>query len=228
MVVYTTVAHGAAQRLSEKWRHFICALLSSFFVHLLVVLLAWHRCRTGSAPVPNRCRTGAAPVPHRCRTGAAPVPPPFRSESARVPANSPEGDTKFGSFSSFLVFFVLLGVYLCFGGVFLPEDAAPHIFRRSARDPHCAPHLLRTCAELVPHLCRTCAALVPHLCRTCAALVPHLCRTLVPHLCRTVGGSAARRPLRRIVRSSVVRAWATCSKTCVHAGGVARGAMRYK
>ena len=31
MVGYITVAHGAAQRLSEKWRHFVCALLSSLF-----------------------------------------------------------------------------------------------------------------------------------------------------------------------------------------------------
>ena len=31
MVGYITVAHGAAQRLSEKWRHFICTLLSSLF-----------------------------------------------------------------------------------------------------------------------------------------------------------------------------------------------------
>ena len=74
--------------------------------------------------------------------------------------------------------------------------AHPPAFRtRSACDPHCAPHLLRTCSELcrtcsalVPHLFRTCAALVPHLFRTCAALVPHLCRTcaaLVPRMCRT-------------------------------------------
>ena len=31
MVGYITVAHGAAQRLSEKWRHFVCTLLSSLF-----------------------------------------------------------------------------------------------------------------------------------------------------------------------------------------------------
>ena len=31
MVEYITTAHGIAQRLSEKWRHFVCALLSSLF-----------------------------------------------------------------------------------------------------------------------------------------------------------------------------------------------------
>ena len=82
----------------------------------------------------------------------------------------------------------------------MPEDAAPHIRRRSAHNSHCAPHLLCTCSALALHLLRTCSALAPHLLRTCSALVPHLlvphllvphlclCRTcaaLVPHLCRT-------------------------------------------
>ena len=31
MVGYITIAHGAAQRLSKKWRHCACALLSSLF-----------------------------------------------------------------------------------------------------------------------------------------------------------------------------------------------------
>ena len=31
MVEYITTAHGIAQRLSEKWRHFVCTLLPSLF-----------------------------------------------------------------------------------------------------------------------------------------------------------------------------------------------------
>ena len=75
--------------------------------------------RRRSARDPHRYRTGAAPVPHRCRTGAAPVPPPFRSESARVPANSPEGENKFGCFfSSFLVFLCFWWCFCAFWGCF--------------------------------------------------------------------------------------------------------------
>ena len=79
------------------------------------------------------------------------------------------------------IFFRFFGCFCAFGGVlmfflgyFLPEDAAPHIRRRSA-----------LCSAL-------CSALAPHLCRTCAALVPHLFRT--------VGGSAARPSARGPVR----------------------------
>ena len=31
MVGYITTAHGSAQRLSEKWRHLVCTLISSLF-----------------------------------------------------------------------------------------------------------------------------------------------------------------------------------------------------
>ena len=133
-------------------------------------------------PVPHRFRTGSAPVPHRCRRRSAANPHGYLQTIRKAKKN-------WVFFPSFLVFLCFWGCFHVFGGVFFPEDAAPHIFRRSARDPHCAPHLLRTFAALAPHLCcrtccRTCAALVPHLCRTCAALVPHLfrsCAALVPH-----------------------------------------------
>ena len=132
----------------------------------------------GSAPVPHRFRTGSAAVPQRIRTGTPRKQPGRRKKTWVFPP-------------VFFGVFVLLGVFLChvFLGVFLPEDAAPHIRRRSAHDPHCAPHLLRTCSALAPHLLRTCAALVPHLCRTCAALVPHLCRT--PHCGRICGAASS-------------------------------------
>ena len=141
-----------------------------------------HRCRTGPAPVPHRSRTGPAPVPHRPRRRSAANPHGYLQTARKAKKNWVFSSVFFGVF-------VLLGMFLCFvWGVFVRRRRAAHLFRPSARDPHCSPHLLRTCAALVPHLCRTCAALVPNLCRTCAALVPHLCRTcaaLVPHLCRT-------------------------------------------
>ena len=37
---YITIAHGTAQRLSEKWRHFACTSVLIIFVHLHFVL-AW-------------------------------------------------------------------------------------------------------------------------------------------------------------------------------------------
>ena len=49
------------------------------------------------------------------------------------------------------------GVFVFWGGVFARRRRAAHppaFHRRSARDPHFAPHLCRTCAALVPHLCR--------------------------------------------------------------------------
>ena len=121
-------------------------------------------CRRCSAGVPHAFRRRSARDPHRCRTGAAPVPHRCRRRSAANPHGYPQtarkAKKKLGVPPP--VFFgvvVLLGVFLCFLGVFLPEDAAPHIRRRFARDPHCAPHLLRTCSALAKHLCRTCAAL---------------------------------------------------------------------
>ena len=33
MVGYITFARGAAQRLSEKWRHFVCALTYMYCCH---------------------------------------------------------------------------------------------------------------------------------------------------------------------------------------------------
>ena len=121
--------------------------------------------RRRSAPVPHPLRTRSAPVPHRFRTGAAPVPPPFRSGSARVTANSPEGE-KNGYFFVFWGVFVLLGVFLCFGGCVCQRTPR----RTSAGVPHAIRTVLRTCSALAPHLLRTCSALVPHLLRQCKGI----------------------------------------------------------
>ena len=58
MVGYITVAHGAAQRLSEKWRHFACAMLPSLFCtspRCVGVNTRDHRTPIGVDPqLPNR------------------------------------------------------------------------------------------------------------------------------------------------------------------------------
>ena len=52
MVGYITIAHGIAQRLSEKWRHFVCALLSSLFLYIFS--LCWRASRAARTPVRER------------------------------------------------------------------------------------------------------------------------------------------------------------------------------
>ena len=65
MVGYITTSSGTAQRLSEKWRHFVVHCLYSLFVHLLVVL-AWY-------PRVSTCIHGASTFPWRIH-GASTFP----------------------------------------------------------------------------------------------------------------------------------------------------------
>ena len=78
MVGYTTVAHGAAQRLSEKWRHFICKLLSSFFC-------ASSRCVGVLVFSPSRM----AGIPLFAQGGHEKLTPKKAARAAQNPAQNP-------------------------------------------------------------------------------------------------------------------------------------------